>query len=59
MSEDLPRHEGLPALFDPLLAPFQPSRLQRRVGRLLIALVRVPGALALLRAWHARQARRR
>ena len=59
MSADLPRHEPLPTLFDPLTAPFQPSPFQRRIGRLLIALVRIPGALALLRAWHARQARRR
>ena len=59
MSEELPRHEPLPGFFDPLLARFQPTAAQRRIGRLLIALVRLPGALALLRAWHARQARRR
>ena len=59
MSEELPRHEPLPDLFDPLLAGFQPTPFQRRIGRLLIALVRIPGALRLLRAWHARQARRR
>ena len=58
MSEDLPRHEPRPRLFDPLLAAFQPTPFQRRTGRLLIALVRIPGALAVLRAWHARQARR-
>ena len=59
MSGELPRHEPLPALFDPLLAGFQPTAFQRWIGRLLIALVRIPGALGLLRAWHARQARPR
>lgn len=59
MSEELPRHDPLPTLFDALLAGFQPSGFQRRIGRLLVALVRIPGALGLLRAWHARQARRR
>jgi len=59
MNDELPRHEPLPRLFDPLLAGFQPTPSQRLIGRLLIALVRIPGALGLLRAWHARQARRR
>jgi hypothetical protein len=57
MSSELPRHEPRAGFFDAELARFQPSPAQRRIGRWLIALLRVPGALVLLRAWHARRGR--
>ncbi len=57
MSDDLPRHEPREHLFDALVAPFQPTASQRQVGRLLLALIRIPGTLPLLRAWHTRRGR--
>jgi len=57
MRGEPPRHEPLPHLFDPLGQPFQPSAGQRRMGRLLLMLAALPGAIALLRAWHARRGR--
>ena len=57
MSGELPRHEPLPHLFDVLTAPFEPTPAQRRTGRFLLALLRVPGTLGLLKAFHARRGR--
>ncbi len=54
-----PRHEPRPELYGPLLARFQPSAGERWVGRLLLALLRLPGTSGLLRAWHARRTRPR
>jgi hypothetical protein len=54
-----PRHEPRPELYGPLLARFQPSAAERWVGRRLLSLLRLPGTSGLLRAWHARRARRR
>jgi hypothetical protein len=58
MSGELPRHEPHPELFVPLLARFELTPGERRAGRLLLALVRVPGARWLLLRWHARRGRR-
>ncbi len=55
MSGDLPRHEPRPELYGPLLARFALSPRERRMARLLLALVRVPGASWLLLRWHARR----
>ncbi|MBS0375002.1 MAG: hypothetical protein JSR73_10505 [Proteobacteria bacterium] len=57
MSRDTPRHEPRPGLFDPTLARFALSPSERLVGRLLVRLARVPGAVRLLKWWHARGAR--
>ncbi|MBS0395933.1 MAG: hypothetical protein JSR54_15030 [Proteobacteria bacterium] len=58
MSGAPPRHEARPGLFDPLLAGFRLSARERLVGRALVWLVRVPGAVRLLKLWHGRRARR-
>jgi hypothetical protein len=50
-----PHHEPRPGLFRPLLARFEPSARERWVGRLLLRLLRFPGAARLIRAWHARR----
>ena len=52
-----PRHEPRPGLYGPLLARFQPTGAERRLGRLLLALMRVPGASRVLSAWHAHRTR--
>ena len=57
MSGTPPRHEPRPELYGALLAPFQPSNRERRLGRALLWLLRVPGTSGLLRLWHARRAR--
>jgi hypothetical protein len=56
---DAPRHEPRPGLYDRGLAVFQPTPAERFVGRCLLGLLRLPGATALLLAWHARRGRRR
>jgi hypothetical protein len=56
---DAPRHEPRPGLFDAELARFRPTPAERWVGRTLVALLRLPGAAALLLGWHARRGRRR
>jgi hypothetical protein len=57
VSRDDPRHEPRPGLFDPELARFALSPRERFVGRLLVRLARLPGAVRLLKWWHARGAR--
>jgi hypothetical protein len=57
MSGAPPRHEPRPELYGPLLARFQLSARERRLGRLLLALVRLPGSAWLLRGWHGRRRR--
>ncbi len=57
MSADVAVHEARPGLFDPLLARFRLSARERAIGRALVWLVRVPGAVRLLTLWHARRAR--
>jgi hypothetical protein len=54
---DEPVHEARPGLYEPLLARFQLSARERIVGRVLVWLVRVPGAMRLLTFWHARRSR--
>jgi hypothetical protein len=51
-----PLHEPRPDLYGPLLARFEPTPGERRIGRWLLGLLRFPGAAWLLRAWHARRA---
>jgi hypothetical protein len=58
MSAELPRHEPLPHLFEPILARFQLTAGERRTGRWLLMLIRVPGMTWLLLRWHARRGRR-
>ena len=53
----MPVHEPLPGLYDPLLARFRLSARERVIGRVLVWLVRVPGAVRLLTLWHARRSR--
>jgi len=57
VSAEVPVHEPRPGLYDPLLARFRLSGRERLVGRLLVWLVRVPGAVRLLTLWHARRSR--
>lgn len=58
MSGPPPLHEERPELYGPLLAPFALSRGDRWLARLLVGLAQVPGAVRLLRLWHARRTRR-
>jgi hypothetical protein len=44
-----------PALFDKLLAPFALKPRDRRLVRVLLKLLRLPGGAWLLRRWHARR----
>lgn len=55
MSGPAPVHEPRPGLFDPLLARFQLSGRERLIGRILVWLVRLPGAVRLLTLWHERR----
>lgn len=57
MSGPAPVHEPRPGLFDPLLARFQLSGRERLIGRILVWLVRLPGAVRLLTLWHERRSR--
>jgi hypothetical protein len=57
VSAEAPVHEARPGLYDPLLARFRLSARERLIGRVLVWLVRVPGAVRLLTLWHARRAR--
>jgi hypothetical protein len=57
VSGPLPVHEPCPGLYDPLLARFRLSTRERAIGRILVWLVRVPGAVRLLTLWHARRTR--
>lgn len=57
MSAQPPLHEPRPDLYEPLLAPFALRRRDRLLGRLLVGLARIPGAVRLLTGWHARRAR--
>ena len=50
-------HEARPGLYEPLLARFRLSARERAIGRLLVWLARVPGAVRLLTLWHARRTR--
>jgi len=52
------RHEPRPDLYGPLLARFALGRRERLVGRALVALARVPGAVRLLVRWHDRRAKK-
>jgi hypothetical protein len=54
-----PRHEPRAGLFDAQLSRFQPSPGERRTGRWLLRLLRLPGSATLIRAWHARRGRDR
>jgi hypothetical protein len=47
------RHEPLPGLFDPMLAPHALRPRDRRVVGVLLGLLRLPGGAWLLRSWHA------
>lgn len=47
--------EPRPAVLAPLVAPFALRTRERRVARLLFALLRLPFGPRLLRAWHARR----
>ena len=58
MSSGEPRHEARPELYAALLAPFALSPRDRWLGRVLVGLARVPGAVRLLLYWHGRRARR-
>jgi hypothetical protein len=58
VSAEAPVHEARPGLFEPLLVRFRLSPRERAIGRALVWLVRVPGAVRLLTLWHARRARR-
>jgi hypothetical protein len=57
MSSPIPVHEARPGLYEPLLARFRLSARERLIGRVLVRLVRVPGAVRLLTLWHARRTR--
>ena len=57
MSDELARHEPRADLLAPLVAPFRLTAGERALGRLLVWLVRVPGAARLLMLWHARRSR--
>ena len=57
MSAERPVHEARPALYEPLLARFRLTRGERALGRLLVWLVRIPGAVRLLTLWHALRTR--
>jgi hypothetical protein len=57
LSGPAPVHEPRPGLYDPLLARFRLSSRERLIGRILVWLVRVPGAVRLLTLWHARSTR--
>jgi hypothetical protein len=52
----MPAHQALPGLYEPLLARFRLTARERLIGRALVWLVRVPGAVRLLTLWHARRA---
>jgi len=51
------RHTPRPDLLEPLTAPFALSRRSRTLALVLLWLVRFPGAMRLLLAWHARRTR--
>ncbi len=55
---NFPLHEPRPELYELLLARFALRPRDRLLGRLLVGLARVPGAVRLLSGWHARRARR-
>lgn len=44
-----------PALFEPLVRPFEVKPFPRRVALVLLRLLRWPGGSTLLRAWHERR----
>ena len=50
-------HEARPLLFSSSLQRFALSAHERRVGLVLVRLLRLPGAARLLRWWHARRTR--
>ena len=54
-----PQHEPRPGLYTALLERFEPTGAERRIGRLLLLLLRFPGAPRLIRTWHARRNRDR
>jgi hypothetical protein len=58
MSSPVPVHEPRAGLYEPLLARFRLSARERATGRILVWLIRVPGAVRLLTLWHARRTRR-
>jgi hypothetical protein len=58
VTEPAVRHEARPELYGPLLARFALNRRERLVGRALVALARVPGAVRLLLRWHDRRAKK-
>jgi hypothetical protein len=58
MNEPTAVHEPRPELYGPLLARFALRPRDRLLGRVLVGLARIPGAVRLLTGWHARRARR-
>lgn len=47
--------EPAPMILEALVAPFALKDSERRMARVLLALLRLPGGPRLLRAWHARR----
>ncbi|MEI8299188.1 MAG: hypothetical protein WCH32_14330 [Pseudomonadota bacterium] len=52
-----PLHEPRPELYEQLLARFALRPRDRLLGRFLVGLARIPGAVRLLTGWHAWRAR--
>jgi len=52
-----PLHEPRPELYAGLLARFALRPRDRLLGRFLVGLARIPGAVRLLTGWHAWRAR--
>lgn len=52
-------HRERPGLLEPLVAGFRPPPLQAAVGRGLLRLLRLPGLVGLLTAWHRSRTRPR